>query len=675
MGVGCLAAGRVRNHSITLNDYFSLAYISESAISPNGEFVAYAEARWQESTDDRKADVWVVRVADGQPLRLTFDRAGESGLKWSADSSLIYFLGQHKRADAGPPYNGKTQVWRTSPRGGEPLALTRELDDVTAFDISRDGRALYFVTACDDEPDGEWASLRKKFPGPEYGHGRPTVRAVNRLDLNNWRITELAIIPGGVAEIAVAPNGQRLALVTAPTDEVVSYEGRSEISIVDTATGKVSRLPKNVWKTKAPSPYGRLESLAWSGDSRALAFVIAYDGYPSEIIVTQWDDIEPKIFKLRRPDGVSLHASVDQPLRMCWRRGSSELCFLGEEKARVRAYCAAGVSDSGPPRYRCLTPGDVVVDSISFDASGRRAAVQMGDRENTPEIYLVEPEDGPRRLTRVNPQVEMWKIPALSVVSWKGAKGTLVEGVLELPCDARPGEPLPLIVCIHGGPTAASVYELQYTYFGNTLFPSHGYAVLNANYRGSTGYGDQFLTDLIGRSNDIEVEDILKGVDAMIAEGIADRDRLGVTGWSHGGYLTNCLITRTDRFKAASSGAGIADMVLLWGTNDEPGCTAALMKGLPWERCDEYRRASPIYAFGQVRTPTVFHDGARDPRCPQGNSRALFRAMHEHLRVPCELVVYAGEFHGLNGYKNRLAKMTWDLAWFGHFINGKPAPR
>ena len=227
---------------------------------------------------------------------------------------------------------------------------------------------------------------------------------------------------------------------------------------------------------------------------------------------------------------------------------------------------------------------------------------------------------------------------------------------------------MPLLVRIHGGPTWAIPYALEYSWAGPMLFSSHGYAVLSPNYRGSTGYGDKFLTDLIGRENDIDVDDILRGVDAMVERKIADPARLGVFGWSNGGYLTNCVIARTQRFKAASSGAGIADIVLEWGTNDEPAYPLAFMQGYPWTKADAYRKASPIYSFGDVKTPTIFHVGAKDERCPPGNSRMLYRALKEYLKVPTELVVYPGEPHGLGSMKSRRAKMEWDLAWFGRYI-------
>jgi dipeptidyl aminopeptidase/acylaminoacyl peptidase len=209
---------------------------------------------------------------------------------------------------------------------------------------------------------------------------------------------------------------------------------------------------------------------------------------------------------------------------------------------------------------------------------------------------------------------------------------------------------------------------MQFWIYGRTLLPAKGYALLSPNYRGSTGYGDKFLIDLVGRENDIEVTDILKGVDFLIEEGIADPDRLGVMGWSNGGYLTNCILTKTTRFKAASSGAGIVDSVMEFGSNDEPAYPLVFNKGFPWTTPEIYHRSSATYQLDKIRTPTLIHVGGNDERCPPAQSRFLHRVLKEYLKVPTELLVYPGEPHGLTKYKNRKAKMEWDLAWFDKYI-------
>jgi dipeptidyl aminopeptidase/acylaminoacyl peptidase len=271
-----------------------------------------------------------------------------------------------------------------------------------------------------------------------------------------------------------------------------------------------------------------------------------------------------------------------------------------------------------------------------------------------------------------NPYTATWKLPSVQHITWKAPDGTEVGGVLELPHGYKKGDKLPLVVAIHGGPTTSTKADLSFDpHNGRLYFAAAGYAVLLPNYRGSTGYGDKFVTDLIGHENDVEVKDILAGIQHLVKEGIADPERVGCMGWSNGGYLTNCLITLKDspiKFKAASSGAGIVDTVAEWGFNDEPAYPIVFKKGLPWEQPEIYKKTSPTYQLGNVTTPTLVHVGGNDVRCPPGHSQMLYRALKENLKVPTELVVYPGEPHGLTKLSNRKAKMEWDLAWFDKYL-------
>ncbi len=314
-----------------------------------------------------------------------------------------------------------------------------------------------------------------------------------------------------------------------------------------------------------------------------------------------------------------------------------------------------------------------MVSAFSFSPSAKNTGVVLrGDADHFPELYVLESPGRQRKISDLNAHAADWKLPRVSVVSWKGAGGTEVGGVLELPAGYEKGKKLPLVVAIHGGPTTAIYASQNYDlYAGRVYLPARGYAVLLPNYRGSTGYGDKFVTDLVGRENDLDVEDILTGVDSLVGQGIADPDRLGVMGWSNGGYLTDCLITHTTRFKAASSGAGILDTVLEWGTNDEPAYPTVFKQGFPWQKPDVYRKTSPGYGLGRVTTPTLIHVGGNDERCPPGNSRMLYRALKEYVKVPTQLIVYPGEPHGLTTYAHRKAKMEWDLAWFDRYVLGK----
>jgi dipeptidyl aminopeptidase/acylaminoacyl peptidase len=665
----------VRSHAITIDDYFTQADIFQVALSPTQDWVAYSEGRWQEATNDRKSDLWLSTASNIPPQRLTSDRANDRMPQWDPEGRLIYFLGNRKReGETHPPFDGKTQVWRIAASGGNPEAVTRVEGGVDAFALGMDGKSLYYVVHHEKVQD-DWSGLRSKYKSLEYGHGLNQLGQVWKLNLHSWRADKLIDDGRNIRDFAVSPDGKRVAMITTPDDKVVSFEGRSRVDVFEAATGKIAAVPDAAFRSKAPSPYGWLEHLAWSPDSQALAFNVIFDGYPAEIIIARWDGApEPGVFKLPRPPGVHVRG-YGSPVE--WRSQGHDLCFLGEIKGRVHLYCAQNVQQEGTPEFTTLASGDVVVEAFSVSTDKRNprsAAVLMATPDRFADIYLsLASASGPVRRTQVNPQSDQWKLPQLSVVSWKGANGDLVEGILELPPDCKPGAKVPLVVEIHGGPTTASYYKLQYWIYGRTLLPARGYAVLCPNYRGSTGYGDKFLTDLLGKENDVDVEDILRGVDALVERGIADPQRLAVSGWSNGGYLTNCLITKTNRFKAAISGAGIVDAIMEWGANDEPAYAMVFKRGLPWNAADNYHRASPTYHLDKVRTPTLIHVGGNDERCPPGHSRMLYRALKEYGHVPTELIVYPGESHGLMKYRNRRAKMEWDLAWLDRHVLGKGA--
>ncbi|MBI3407412.1 MAG: S9 family peptidase [Planctomycetes bacterium] len=664
-----------RTHDINIDDYFTQADIQQIALSPDGKFVAYTEARWRESTDDRKTDLWLVdtqnKLKGGPPrgagsLRLTHDRCGARSPQWAPDGKTIYFLANRKReGDKQPPFNGKAQVWRVRWNGNDLTPVTQLTEGVDAFQISEDGAFIHYQVSYEKVLD-DWSGLRGKHRGLDYGHGVEKLSQIWRLDLDSFRARKIVDEGRNIREFTATPDGSKIAMITTPDDKVVSFEGQSKVEIYDAKTGKIVTVPDKAFRKDMPSPYAWLEHLAWSPKGGRLAFNAVFDGYPAEVMLVDVAADPPAVTKLDRGSGYSIKG-YGSPLQ--WK-AENWLWFLGETKARVHLMRAGGIAD-GPSSAHVAVPGDVVVEGISGDPRCEATAVVLGTPTKFPDVYLLENDSKLRRLTNVNPQAESWKLPQLSVVTWKGAGGQAVEGVLELPPDYKPGQKVPLVLEIHGGPTTASYYKLQYWIYGRTLLPAKGHAVLCPNYRGSTGYGDKFLTDLIGRENDLDVEDILKGVDHLVEQGIADPDKLAVSGWSNGGYLTNCIITKTNRFKAAISGAGIVDAVMEWGSNDEPAYSMVFKKGFPWSSADTYHKASSTYSLDKIRTPTLIHVGANDERCPPGQSRMLYRALKEYLHVPTELIVYPGEGHGVMKYRHRRAKMEWDLAWLERFVQSK----
>ncbi len=653
-------------HDIEPDDYFTIGTVIECAVSPDGHNIAYTEMRWGEMKERRTTDLWVVNVKTKERTRLTFERTGAHDLNWSPDSKQIYFLGRYdKPGHDKAPYNGKTQLYRIHYRGGDASPVTRVKNGVGLYDLSEDGKTLYF-TKSKEKVEGDFKDLKEQYAELEYGHGVVDYDQVWTLDLEGWKEKKLIDEDRVIRDLAVSPDGKRIAMITTPDGTLLTNEGWSRIDVYHVDKGNIEIVTPEKWRSRHPSPYGWVEQLAWSSDSGSLSFTISYDGYPSELYVAEWIRALATVRKISRPDGIMLGMA-----RPVWRNDSLDLYFLGEEKARVRLYRLRDVAKKRQGRVDCLTPGDVVLTNFSINDSGQVAFV-MSTPTHMRDIFTLGMNNATTRITKVNPQAEEWKFPQIKVVSWKGANGDTVEGILELPYDYKEGDgPLPMVVEIHGGPTAATYLRIRFWIYGRVLMPAKGYALLSPNYRGSTGYGDQFLTDLIGRENDIEVTDILTGIEAMIDRGIADPQRIGVMGWSNGGFLTNALITRDVPIKAASSGAGVLDMMLQWGIEDTPGHVVNYMEGLPWEKPDAYRKGSPVYDLDKCKVPTLIHVGGSDPRVPPAHSRALYRALRHYLNVPVELVVYPGEGHGLTTRENRKAKMEWDLAWFDKYLLGK----
>nr|MEE4266793.1 S9 family peptidase [Candidatus Krumholzibacteria bacterium] len=660
------AAPPVRDHAIEAEDYFDLTVLGNLAVSPDGDQIAYTESRWGRGKEGRSTDLWTIGADGAELRRLTFDGMGASGPEFSPDGRTIFFLGKIDWGTEDPPYNGKRQVWQIPAGGGAPQPVTRAKQGVSRFTLTPAGDALIYTVEA-EATEGDWEDLQGQYPDLEYGHGIKQLDQVRRLDLKTWRDAEIMAAERVIWDMALSPDGRKLALITTTDNELIFMEGWSEVQVLDLESGALSTVTPPDWRRDHPSPYGWLEDLAWSGDNQALAFAISYDGYASQIWVAEWDRQGQSLRKVARPEMVTYSGGLT------WQGNKRTLCYRGESMARVQVFAAQEVKNGKQGKTRPLTAGDQVIAGFALDDGGRTLAAIVETITHTNDVFVFDKADRSRRLTNVNPQVDTWILPQIEHVSWTGADGDECFGILELPPGYnREDGPLPTIIELHGGPTASTQFKLRLWIYGRTLMASKGYALLSPNYHGSTGYGDEFLEKLIGRENEIEVTDITNGVHWLIDQGIADPAKVGVMGWSNGGYLTNCMITaQPDMFAAASSGAGVLDMVIQWGTEDTPGHVINFVEGLPWQQAAHYQKASPLYHLDRVKTPTLIHVGGSDPRVPPAHSRALYRALRHYLDVPTQLVVYPGEPHGLTTHENRLAKITWDLAWFDKYLLGK----
>lgn len=649
--------GETTKRPIEIDDYFTLANISNCRVSPDDRHVAYIESRWDVPHKDRFSEIWLLDLATKARQRLTFDPASDSNLRWSPDGEFLYFICSKASDDVDEEVKkSKRQLWRICKDGSDLQQLTRIKKGVQRFEIGARGQGLYYVTT-NEKTHGDWSELRKEYKDLIYGHGVTTFSEVWRLDLISWHDKQLLADERVIVDLDISPDETRVALITRPDNELITNEGWSTVDVYDAAADSVWTVTPDGWRDNHPSPYGWLDSVRWSPDGKALAFVVSFDGFPTEVYSVIWRQGVPVLQKVKRPSEIHVEDWAVQ-----WRPDSRDLGIIGQSGAYRHVYAIRDVG--GSETFDRLTPANRVASGFSF-GDGVTVITQAGP-DYPEDIFRLTKPGQVERLTEINPQIEDWQLPEISVVRWAGANGDTVEGILEIPY-GHDGSPLPLIVHIHGGPTAATLQRFQFWGGGRTYLPAKGYAVFSPNYRGSTGYGDDFLVELVGRENDIEVTDILTGIDALIKRGVADLSWIGVMGWSNGGYLTNALITRR-HFQAASSGAGVLDMVIQWSIEDTPGHVINYMQGLPWTKYEAYRAASPIYDLDNVTTPTIIHCGEGDERVPAAHAKALYRALHHYLGVDVELVLYPDTGHGLRTYDQRKARMEWDAAWFDKYI-------
>ncbi|GAA4889785.1 S9 family peptidase [Ferrimonas pelagia] len=658
-----------RTHPITPEDFFSLEGIAQLSLSHDGKQAAWVQSYWDKAADKQRKDLWRIALPKGTPERLTFTEEDEAHPQFSPDGRFLYFskagsAGKHEQA----PHKGKRQIFRLTLASGEVVPLTREGEGIKAFQLSANGQALWYTGINTHHSDDPFAALRKRHDKPEYGHGQVKTNPLYRLDLATYRRETIIDDDQVVWAFDISPDDQRIARIITAENGLVQLEGWSDVAIYDRQRDHHQILDDQRWRAEAPSPYGWLMQPRWSQDGRHLAFRIDYDGYPGQLLAVPFDhDGRPgSVLDLARQGDVTLYGD-----NLAWRPNSHEICYRGSEHGRIRVYCTELRGDQ-PGSVRALTQGDYVIKQFSFAANGKQIGMIHNGLDHFDELYSGKIGKTPARRTWLNPHTAQWQLPQIEIVHWTAPDGQRVEGILELPHDYRRGDgPLPLVVQLHGGPTSATPYALQHRTYGRSTFAAKGWALFSPNYRGSTGYGDRFLVDLVGREHDIEVKDIEAGVDRLIADGIADPDRLAVMGWSNGGYLTNALISTTTRYRAASSGAGVWDQRLQWLLEDTPGHVVNFMQGLPWEQPEAYQHGSSLSRADQIQTPTLIHMGENDARVPAPHAKGLYRALRQYLNVPTELLIYPDEGHGLSRYQHKLTKMQWDLAWFEHYVLGE----
>lgn len=642
---------------VQVKDLFAWKQVSQTRISPDGSRIVFVvrEANWDENR--WTGDLYMVSTTGGEAVQLTRNPGNDSSPRWSPDGKRLAFLSVR-----GEKEKAKSQIYLLSLEGGDPEQITESKTGVTSFAWSRDGRQIYFL-APDPLPEEKEKRQKEKDDAKvvekefQYVH-------LHVIDLDTRRTRRITRGNYHIFSFELSPDGGTVAFSAAPTP-LLNYTSQSEVYTVSVLGGPRRRLTRN----NVPE-----SNLRWSPDGRWITFTAdaTQDGTyhytaPSRLfaVPSQGGEVSALMGEFK----VGLSGGYE------WAVDGKSV-YLNLNQGVIREWVKLQVREEGgrllPGRRQALYRGERLMSPPHFDRSGKRIAFSLQDLSTPADVYVAEVNNvgNARKLTDLNPQVRSWKLARGQVIHWPSRDGAEVEGILYTPADAPEGQPLPLIVSIHGGPFGAEKIGFRMNYGSYPhLAATYGYAMLFVNYRGSSGYGDEWGRAIVGNYYTKDVDDILSGVDALVERGIADPERLAIRGWSAGGILTAWITTVDHRFKATAPGAGDVNWISDFGNSDiGVPFDIEYFGGRPWENLEHYIEKSPIFRMHQVTTPTLILFGANDVRVPVGQGYEHFRALKETGKAPVEFVLFPRQGHGLRELKHQRTKVKKELAWFDRYV-------
>lgn len=632
-------------------DVAAFRAVSDPQVSPDGRWVAYTVQSMDLTKDKSDADVWMSPRAGGEAIRLTTSKKSENTPRWSPDGRYLAFLSDRD--------GDETQVYLLDRRGGEAWQLTEYKASVSDLAWSPDGKKLALIVA-DVDPDapkeGEKEDEktekpividRRQFKRDGEGYLREIRNHLYLFDLAAKTTVKVTDGKYDDSEPAWSPDGQWIAFTSNRTADPDANQN-SDIFVVEAKEGAAPRAV-----TTSP---GTDASPDWSPDGKEIVYVAGgpvsdmWYGIASAAIV-------PAAGGAPRDLTRGLDRNIFSPR---FSADGKQVYFLLEDGGNQHLVRVS--AQTGGPADRVVS-GEREVDSYSLGPKGEIAVLEaQWDHPN--EVSAVGAKGDLVRLSHANDEflagIKLSKLERFQATS---ADGTKIDTFLTRPPDAPAGKKLPTVLRIHGGPTA------QYTAGWNLewqMLAAGGYAVVAANPRGSTGYGRDFCYAIWADWGNKDYQDVMAAVDGAIERGVADPDRLGVGGWSYGGILTDYVITKTTRFKAAISGASEANYFANYGT-DHYQYEWETELGLPWRNVELWTQMSPWFHVDNVKTPTLFLCGQDDVNVPLLNSEQLYQAL-KRLGVETQLIIYPGQNHGIRKPSYQKDRFERYLAWYDKYL-------
>jgi dipeptidyl aminopeptidase/acylaminoacyl peptidase len=633
-------------------DWYRVLTVSDPTVSPDGAWVAYIVTRNDRAEDAPRSALWMVSWDGRERLALTNFAAGTRAPRFSPDGRYLSFL----RTATGGEH---TQLLLLDRRGGEPRVVYETKDDLGAYAWSPDGGhlALSILRTPDDGKAPRPIVVDAlHFKQDEDGYlAAGARRHLELLDLASETLEPLTHDAEFSDDQPVwSPDGSRIAFVR--THGLgVDDDGREAIDVIEAHAGAA---PVRIAAPFAPNA----QKLAWSPDGTLLAYLQGrepkYNAYIQDRLV-----VVPAAGGTPRSLSDSLDRAV---MSYVFAADGRSLTAAVEDDRSV--YPVRIELDGGAVTR--LQSGAFVVSDLT--SGGGHTAMLYSDDGAASEVFALEPERTPamRKLSAHNDALlAELALGATEDLGFKSRDGTEIHGLIVLPPGYVAGKRYPALLWIHGGPNGQDEHSLAFDdyEFRRQMLAAAGYVVVGINYRGSSGRGFEFADAIRADWGHKEVEDLLAGVDAVVARGLADPNRLGIGGWSYGGLLTDYTIASDRRFKAAASGAGSANQLSMYGM-DQYVMQYNAELGPPWRNPALWLKVSyPFFHADRIRTPTLFMGGDKDFNVPIAGGEQLYEALRT-LGVPAELVVYPGEFHSFKRPSFLVDRQQRVTAWFDEYL-------